>query len=133
VATAPKPQAAPEPVAANDRAGNAHKDAEAAVRAWAKAWAAKDVKGYLAAYGKEFNPPGNASRSAWEAERRQRIGEKSKIAVKLDNLNVSVSGDKAVAKFRQDYRADAVAVSSRKTLELARSGERWLIVREAVN
>lgn len=103
------------------------------MRAWAKAWSAKDVKGYLAAYGKDFNPPGNASRGNWEAERRQRIGEKSKITVKLDNLNVSVNGDKAVAKFRQDYRADAVAVSSRKTLELSRSGERWLIVRESVN
>ena len=44
-----------------------------------------------------------------------------------------MNGDKAVAKFRQDYRADAVAVSSRKTLELSRSGERWLIVRESVN
>ena len=129
----PTPAATPEPAAPSSHANNAHKDAEAAVRAWAKAWSAKDVKGYLAAYGKDFNPPGNASRGNWEAERRQRIGEKSKITVKLDNLNVSVNGDKAVAKFRQDYRADAVAVSSRKTLELSRSGERWLIVRESVN
>ncbi len=44
-----------------------------------------------------------------------------------------MNGDKAVAKFRQDYKADALAVSSRKTLDLARSGDRWLIVRESVN
>nr|WP_315495044.1 tetratricopeptide repeat protein [uncultured Rhodoferax sp.] len=131
-ATPTPPPSAPEPVAPSQSA-QASKDAEAAVRAWARAWAAKDVKGYLAAYGKEFDPPGNASRSAWETERRQRIGGKSKITVKLDNLSVSVNGDKAVAKFRQDYKADALAVSSRKTLDLARSGDRWLIVRESVN
>lgn len=125
----------PEPAAAAPSHSTSHasKDAEAAVRAWARAWSAKDVKGYLAAYGKEFNPPGNASRNAWETERRQRISDKSKITVKLENLNVSVNGDKAVAKFRQDYKADALAVSSRKTLDLVRSGDRWLIVRESVN
>ena len=131
-ATPTPPTSTPEP-AAPSQSAQAGKDAEAAVRAWARAWAAKDVKGYLAAYGKEFDPPGNASRSAWETERRQRIGGKSKITVKLDNLSVSVNGDKAVAKFRQDYKADALAVSSRKTLDLARSGDRWLIVRESVN
>jgi len=133
VSPTPAPSA-PEPAAAPSHApSHASKDAEAAVRAWARAWAAKDVKGYLAAYGKDFNPPGNASRSAWETERRQRIGGKSKITVKLDNLSVSVNGDKATAKFRQDYKADALAVSSRKTLDLVRSGDRWLIVRESVN
>ena len=131
-ATPTPPTSAPEP-AAPSQSAQASKDAEAAVRAWARAWAAKDVKGYLGAYGKEFDPPGNASRSAWETERRQRIGGKSKITVKLDNLSVSVNGDKAIVKFRQDYKADALAVSSRKTLDLARSGDRWLIVRESVN
>ena len=43
---------------------------------------------------------------------------------------VTVDGNKAVAKFRQDYRADALSVSSRKTLDLRRVGERWLIVKE---
>src|SRR3990167_4553945 len=32
------------------------KEVEAAVRAWATAWAAKDTASYFAAYGKEFNP-----------------------------------------------------------------------------
>jgi ketosteroid isomerase-like protein len=131
-APAPAVPVTPTPVVANSSA-NASKEAEAAVRAWAHAWASKDVKSYLAAYGKEFNPPGNASRNAWEEERRQRISSKSKISVKLENLNISVSGNKAVAKFRQDYKANELAVSSRKTLDLAKSGERWVIVRESVN
>ncbi|WP_296447302.1 YybH family protein [Rhodoferax sp. UBA5149] len=110
---------------------SAVKDAEAAVHAWAKAWSAKDMSAYLGAYGKEFTPPAKQSRSAWEQERRNRIAGKSSIRVKLENLTVTVNGSKAVAKFRQDYRANALAVSSRKTLELLKTGDKWLIVRES--
>jgi tetratricopeptide (TPR) repeat protein len=127
-AVAPAPALAPAKPAATDAAS---KDVEAAVRAWAAAWAAKDMSAYLAAYGKEFAPPGKLSRSAWEAERRLRITAKSRISVKLVNLTVSVEGSKATAKFRQDYNADSLAISSRKMLQLSKSGERWLIVKEA--
>jgi tetratricopeptide (TPR) repeat protein len=106
--------------------------AEAALHAWAKAWATKDMHNYLGAYGKEFAPPGGLSRSAWESERRKRIVGKSSISLKLEQLTVTVNGNKAVAKFRQDYRADALAVSSRKTIDLVKTGDRWLIVRESV-
>jgi ketosteroid isomerase-like protein len=85
----------------------------------------------LASYGKEFDPPGAMSRSTWEEERKQRIVGKSKISVGLENLNVVVSGNKATAKFRQDYKAGELAVSSRKTLELVKNGDRWQIVKES--
>jgi hypothetical protein len=51
--------------------------------------------------------------------------------VQISDLNVSFSGNKAVARFRQAYSADALNVTSRKTLELVRSGDRWTIVRES--
>ena len=102
------------------------------VKSWAAAWSAKDVKSYLAFYGKSFDLPGSMSRSAWENERRDRITGKTTISVKLENLSVSSNGNKATAKFRQDYRANGLAVSSRKTLELQKSGERWYIVKESV-
>jgi ketosteroid isomerase-like protein len=130
--TASAPVSTPVPAPATPAtAGNSTKDAEAAVRAWASAWSAKDVKAYLASYGKEFNPPGSMSRSAWEEERKQRIVGKSKISVGLENLSVVVSANKATAKFRQDYKAGELAVSSRKTLELVKNGDRWHIVKES--
>ncbi len=89
------------------------------------------MAGYLAAYGKEFDPPGNQSRTAWEDERRVRITSKSSINVKLENLTVSVAGAKAVAKFRQDYKAAGLSVSSRKTLDLVKAGNKWLIAKES--
>ena len=124
---APKPAATPAP-ASTDSTG----DAEAAVLAWAKAWAARDMKGYLAAYAKDFDTPGSMSRKAWEEERRQRITTKSKITVKLENLVVTTTGNNtAVAKFRQDYKANDLSVSSRKTLNLVKVGDRWQIVKES--
>ena len=107
-------------------------EVESTVRAWAAAWASKDVKAYLALYGKEFDPPGSQNRGAWEQERRVKISSKSKIEVKIDGLTIDVSGDRAVAKFRQDYKAGSLAVSSRKTLELLKRADRWQIVKETV-
>lgn len=107
------------------------KDVETAVRAWAAAWAAKDMTAYLAAYDKEFDPPGSQSRKAWEDERRARIVGKTRISVGIDNLSVQVRGDKATARFRQSYVADALKVSSRKTLELVKTGDHWAIVKES--
>ena len=132
-AAAPAPPAASPavPAAAPAAASGAEKEVEAAVRGWAAAWAAKDMSGYLGSYGKEFNPPGSKSRKLWEEDRRSRIVGKSSISVRVNELEVSVSGAKAVAKFRQAYSADALNVSSRKTLELVKAGDRWVIVRES--
>jgi len=127
---APAP-AAPAAPAASVPVSAAEQEVESAVRAWASAWSSKDMAAYLAAYGQEFDTPGNQSRKAWEEERRSRIVGKSRINVKLSNLSVDVKGSKATAKFRQDYSADALNVSSRKTLDMAKTGERWLIVRES--
>lgn len=132
-ATPAKPAPSPAPAVPAKSVNNAAaRDAEAAVQAWVSAWSNKDMKGYFNAYGKDFAPSGGASRSAWEAERRSRIEGKSRISVRLDGLQVTVSGSKATAKFRQDYRANGIAISSRKTLELSKQGDSWKITREAI-
>ena len=86
---------------------------------------------YLGSYGQNFDPPGKQARKTWEADRRTRIVGKSRISVKLSNLSVAIQGSKATAKFKQDYSADSLNISSRKTLDLAKVGERWVIVRES--
>jgi len=142
---APAPRPAPPPVAAAAPADSAPptpaasaaapneggvRDVEAAVQAWAAAWSAKNMADYLGAYGKDFAVPGKQSRKAWEEERRLRIVGKASISVKVSELQVKVEGDKAVASFRQTYKADSLSVSGRKRLNLQKVGERWLIVNE---
>jgi ketosteroid isomerase-like protein len=132
-AAAPAAAPAPAPAAkapAAAAAGNPSREVEAAVNAWATAWSSKDMAAYLGAYGREFDPPGNMSRKDWEEERRSRIVGKSRIAVRLSDLSVNVTGNKATAKFKQAYSADSLNVSSRKTLDLQKVGDRWVIVRE---
>lgn len=140
-APAPAPAATPAPAAATSSPAAAQaeaakpsaktgSDVEASVRAWAEAWASKDMKAYLSAYGTEFDPPGKQSRKEWEDERRSRILGKSRISVKLSELQVQVQGSQATAKFRQAYSADGLQMSSRKTLEMRKVNDRWLIVRE---
>jgi tetratricopeptide (TPR) repeat protein len=128
-AQAPAAPPAAAPVAA--ASSNAEKEVENAVRAWAGAWASKDMNAYLGSYGQNFDTPGNQPRKAWEADRRTRIVGKSRISVKISNLSVTVRGAAATAKFKQDYSADALNVSSRKTLDMVKVGERWVIVRES--
>ena len=129
-AAAPAATPAPAPAAPDAAKQEAAKDAKEVTTA-VQAWAAKDMKAYLAAYGKDFDPPGRMTRAAWEKEREARIVGKSKITVQVSDLNVSVNGNKATARFRQAYSADSLNVSSRKTLDLVESNGRWLIVREA--
>ncbi len=134
-ALAPAPATPPQPAAAvpaSPAAAQVDRDIEAAVQAWAAAWSRKDVAAYLAAYGKDFDPQGNQSRKDWEEERKARIQGKSSISVKLSDLRISTEGDRAVVKFRQAYSADNLNVTSRKTLQMQKVGNRWLIVRESV-
>lgn len=112
-------------------AADAQREVEAAVRTWAGAWSSKDMSGYLGAYASSFAPPGGQARKAWEADRRARIEPRARIGVDVSNLEISVEGDKATARFRQDYTSDTLNVTSRKTLDMVKSGNRWLIVRES--
>ena len=108
------------------------RDIDAAVNAWAKAWSNRDMKGYIGSYAKDFTPSSKQSYDAWQEERKVRIMGKTSISVKLSNVNIamSVNGSSATVKFKQDYKADALATSSRKTLEMVKSGDRWLITKE---
>ena len=113
-------------------------DAEQRVRqrvtAWAKAWASKDAEAYLSFYAANFQVPGGRSRSAWEAERRRRVGGKpGKISVDLEDVKVEMNGDTARVSFRQHYGSYNFDASANKTLELINDGGEWRIRREAVS
>lgn len=133
----PVPRATPAtpPVATSaapasaDAAPAQAQEVQAAVQAWASAWSRKDVDAYLAAYTPAFT--GGKSRKAWEDERRARIEGKRSISVTLSDVDTRMQGDKAIVQFRQQYSADALKVSSRKTLELVKVSGRWLIQKES--
>ncbi len=121
-----KPAAKPAPDNNGER-----DDVIDAVRDWAKAWSAQDVKGYLAAYGSDFQVPNGQARKAWEEERRSRIAGKGRINVKIESPQVSVSGNTATVKFRQVYLSDQLTANTRKTLVLTKQAGKWKIKQES--
>lgn len=145
----PKPESKPDPKAEQKQAqkleaeakreakakANAAENAErdqvlSAVNAWAKAWSARDVKGYLNAYASDFALPAGQSRKDWSEERRARIEDKGRISVKIEAPQVSVSGNTATVKFRQIYDSDRTKANSRKTLVMIKQGGKWHIKQE---
>lgn len=108
-------------------------DVRAAVQAWAKAWSQKDIPRYFAAYSSTFTGAEQPSRTQWEADRQARIVSKKTISVATHHLKIEVKGNKAIAQFQQIYESDNFKGNSRKTLELVKHVDRWLIVRETVN
>jgi tetratricopeptide (TPR) repeat protein len=125
-------KAEPAKPAASKPASDAKGAVTAAIEAWAAAWSAKDVKGYLAAYAPDFETPGGETRDAWEKQRKERIERPKSIEVSVKMQSITVDGDSATAVLRQTYRSDTLKTSSTKTLKLARVDGKWLIKQERV-
>jgi len=102
------------------------------VQNWASAWSRKDVKAYLAYYAGDFQTPNGMARKDWETERKQRIDKPGKLQVTAEDIKVSVSGDKATVRFRQQYTSATLKSSANKMLVFVKSGNRWLIQQERV-
>jgi tetratricopeptide (TPR) repeat protein len=118
------------PVAAAPAAGTG--DVAASIDGWAKAWSAKDVKGYLGYYAPDFELPAGESRASWEKQRTERIQKPKSIEVSAKVLSAQVNGNEATVTIRQSYRSDALKSNNTKTLKLVKAGDRWLIKQERV-
>jgi hypothetical protein len=126
---------APVIVAVAAPADTALDDVKTLVDGWARAWSARDVNAYLACYGKAFAPERGGSRAAWEKSRRQLIERRRSISVAVGDLRLErVSADRIVARYTQDYVADAYReTGTPKRLVLAREGSAWRIVAEGAD
>jgi tetratricopeptide (TPR) repeat protein len=128
---APVQKPKPEPEKPAAPAADASAEVLKAVNEWAQAWSKKDVDGYLSHYASEFKTPGGESREAWEKTRRARVSAPKSISVGIEQPKVTMNGaDRATVTFKQNYRSDVLKSSSRKTLLMMRSGERWQILEE---
>jgi tetratricopeptide (TPR) repeat protein len=101
------------------------------VEAWAKAWSDKNVAAYLAFYSNNFRPQGGSSRAAWEKSRRERVGKPRSIQVAITNPKVNLTDTThARVSFKQSYHSDSIKSNTIKTLEMIKTGEKWLIQQE---
>ncbi len=103
------------------------RDARATLLAWADAWAAQAPDRYLAFYARTFQPANAASRSQWEAARRDRITKPRFIEVELAEIMIMVHRDYTEATFLQSYRSDTYRDRVTKQVELIWEQEQWKI------
>ena len=130
---ASKEAIAPAPKPAAKHVGDPRRAVLEAVEAWARAWSGQDVDAYLSHYAPDFKTPHGASRRAWEALRRSRIEGPKSIAVTINTPKVTLESDsEARVTFRQIYRSNRFSASSRKTLDMVKIGQNWLIQQEQV-
>lgn len=109
---------------------NGESEVSLVLQGWASAWSRKDVKSYLGYYAEDYQTPNGMARKDWEAERTQSIEKPDQLRVSVDEINISVDGDKATVRFRQHYTSPTLKSSASKTLVLVKSGGKWLIQQE---
>ena len=110
----------------------AEQEVQAALERWATDWSSGDVDAYLAHYARDFAPADGNTIEAWREQSRARVGRPEAIQVGLSEIGIQVDGNRAVARFVQDYQSASHRVLNRKRVELVREGEHWRIVGEHV-
>lgn len=132
-ATAVKPTAEPATPPVNAAQQAEEQAAIATLKAWAQAWAAKDVNRYLTFYAPAFRTPKGESRSAWESSRRVRIDKPGQIEVEiLQPVAKTITKDQVEIRFRQRYRSSTFSANSAKSVLMTRQAGKWQILEESV-
>ncbi|MGO8754667.1 MAG: tetratricopeptide repeat protein [Gallionellaceae bacterium] len=119
---------AKQPDTDNHSSHNDQDDVLKTIHAWASAWSSKDVKRYLSFYARDFKVPGGQSRSDWDTVRTESIRKPKFIHVSIENASVNFLDDThASVTFRQSYNSSDLKAHSKKTLEMVKSDDHWLI------
>lgn len=104
-----------------------------ALFAWANAWSNQNVDAYLDSYDASFVPDNGQSRTAWSAQRRDRVRGPGFIRIQLIEPEIEVLGDgRATVRVGQVYESDTYSDRVTKLMEFRKRGDRWRIVRETV-
>ena len=127
-AEVPVQQGGPPPSASGAQA----QELATRVKAWAAAWAGKDIASYAAFYAPTFVPADGSSRDAWAKQRAQRISAADQVRVDVSNFNVRREANDAVlVEFQQQYRSTTYRDVTLKALRWIKVDGQWLIEREA--
>lgn len=127
--------AAPASAPAAQNADETKQAIQSAVNAWADAWRNKNINAYLGAYASGFKPENGLTKSAWTAQRKQRLsGKRGDISLVLEDVVVTPNGNQASVQFFQKYASKVFSdeVTKQLDLQLDVATQRWLIVREFV-
>ncbi len=104
-------------------------EVEDTVKAWLKAWSAKDMQTYESFYAPDFTGNG-LSRQEWFRRKRSLARRYQSIQVTGEEFTITKNKNIMVVRFFQKYRATGFATNGYKELQLAHIGGSWKIFQE---
>ena len=103
-----------------------------AVDGWRRAWVARDLAGYLAAYVPDYRGSA-ASRADWVKQRMARLEKSGALDIQIRDARVEPLADgKARVSFLQKFQSRNHRDDSLKSLLLVFKKGKWLIEEERV-
>jgi len=104
-------------------------DVEKLVNRWLVSWKSGDMKTYRSCYASDFQSKGK-NLNDWISYKTNLQKKSKNIEISIDDMQVSLDGDNALAVFVQNYSSSILKDSGTKTLELKKINGEWNIYRE---
>lgn len=102
------------------------------VNAWASAWETKNLDVYFGYYVDNFAGD-MVNAKAWRNSRKSKIERSKKIKITLSAIKIEYKQDSVIVVFKQSYESGTYQDVGRKTLEMVKVQDRWLINKELFN
>jgi ketosteroid isomerase-like protein len=99
------------------------------VNKWLTSWKSGDIKTYRSCYASNFHSE-EMDLNAWISHKAAVRQNSKNINIRIDNLQISVGVNTAVAVFTQSYSSSMLKDKGKKTLELKKINDEWKIYRE---
>jgi ketosteroid isomerase-like protein len=107
------------------------KDVEKLVNKWLVSWKSGDMKTYRSCYAPDFQSKGK-NLNDWISYKNNLQKKSNNIDINIDDLQISLDGNTALAVFVQNYSSSILKDSGTKTLELKNINGEWNIYREVM-
>ena len=99
------------------------------IEKWRNAWQTKDISTYMDCYSPSFHN-GKLNRTGWKARKSYLSRKYSFIRVTIHDIDIKWTNSGANVSFHQTYQSDKFQTSGKKTLQLVKHENRWLIRKE---
>jgi len=104
-------------------------DIERLVSKWLTSWKSGDMKTYRSCYASDFQSKGK-NLNDWISYKNNLQKRSKDIEISINDLQISLDGDTALAVFVQNYSSSIFKDTGTKTLELKKINGEWNIYKE---
>ena len=101
------------------------------VTKWLTSWKSGDMKTYRSCYASNFQSKG-MNLDAWISYKNNVRQRSKNINISIDDLQISVDENSAMAVFTQSYSSSILTDKGKKTLELKKINDEWKIYSEII-